>query len=79
MADIFADALSETSVLSDESQSLPSTAPSQDTLLDPSTSLDDDLIMLIDGDDAINPGSITLQVSDDGTRGDTVSQNADCS
>ena len=61
MTDIFAAALSETSVLSDESQSLPSTAPSQDTLLDPSTSLDDDLIMI--EDDAINPGSITLQVS----------------
>ena len=61
MADIFADALSETSVFSGGSQSTTSAAPSQDTLLDPSTSIDDDLIVI--EDDAINPGSITLQVS----------------
>ena len=78
MADIFADALSDTSLLSDESQPLSSTAPSQDTVLDFSASFDDDPIMLSDVDDVINPGTITLQVPDDDTRGDIVSQTVDC-
>ena len=78
MMDIFADALSDTSLLSDDSQLRSSTAPSQDTVFGRSASFGDDPIMLSDEDDAINPGTIAVHVPDGDTIGDIDSQTTDC-